>query len=110
MERQFSAFKNIMTDKRTSLNEDKLHKLLFLKNKSAYLKRNKKELIKHHAHSKRRVSATDDESALSINQSENLTSLSTSKKVKRRNEDDNDSDENDPNEILAQNDKRRYGK
>ena len=27
------------------------------------------------------------------------------KKVKRRNEDDNDSDENDPNEILAVNDK-----
>ena len=26
------------------------------------------------------------------------------RKVKRRNEDDNDSDENDPNEILADND------
>ena len=96
-----------MTDKRNSLNEDKLDKLLFLKNKSAYLKRNKekKELIKHHVHPKRRVSATDDESVLSINESPNVASLSTSKKVKRRNEDDNDSDENDPKEILAQNDK-----
>ena len=56
------------------------------------------------------MSATDDESALSINESQNVASSSNSKKVKRRNEDDNDSDENDPNEILADNDKWRYGK
>ena len=70
----------------------------------------KKELIKHHVHPKRRVSATDNESALGINESQNVASSSTWKKVKRRNEDDNDSDENDPNEILADNDKWRYGK
>ena len=64
-----------------------------------------KELIKHHAHPKRRLSVTDHQSALSINESENLTSSSTSKKVKRRNEDDNESDDNDSNEILADNDK-----
>ena len=32
-----------MTDKRNNLNEDKFHKLLFLKKKSAYLKRNKEK-------------------------------------------------------------------
>ena len=63
-----------------------------------------KELIKHHAHPKRRLSVADHESALSINQSGNLALSSTSKKVKRRSEDDNDTDENDPNEILANND------
>ena len=50
------------------------------------------------------MSVIDHESALSINESENLASSLTSKKVKRRNEDDNDSDDNDPNEILADND------
>ena len=64
----------------------------------------KKELIKHQAHPKRRLSVIDHQLALSINESESLTSSLTSKKVKRRNEDDNDSDENDPNKILAQND------
>ena len=43
MKRLFSASKNIMTDKRINLNEDKLHELLFppppQKNKSTYLKR-----------------------------------------------------------------------
>ena len=61
-------------------------------------------MIKHHAHPKRRLSVSDHQSALSINESENLAPSSTSKKVKRRNEDDNDTDENDPNEILADND------
>ena len=65
----------------------------------------KKELMKHHTHPKRRLSRTDHQSALRINQSENLASLSTSKKVKRGNEDDNQSDDNDPNEILSDNDK-----
>ena len=65
----------------------------------------KKELINHHTHPKRRLSRTDHQSALGINESENLSSSSTSKKVKRRNEDDNDNDENDHNEILTENDK-----
>ena len=65
----------------------------------------KKELIKHHTHPKRKLSVTDHQSALSINEAENLSSLSTSEKVKRRNEDDNDTDDNDPNEILSDNDK-----
>ena len=39
----------------------------------------KKELIKHHAHPKRRLSVTDHQSALSINKSENSASSSTSK-------------------------------
>ena len=62
-------------------------------------------MIKHYTHSKRRLFVTDRQSALSINQSENLSSSSTSKKVKRRNEDKNENDENDHNQILAQNDK-----
>ena len=45
VERLFSASKNIMRDKRTSFNEDTLHKLLFLKKKSAYFKRNKAKTI-----------------------------------------------------------------
>ena len=106
MERQFSALKNIMTDKRNSLNEDKLDKLLFLKKNLLILKEiKKKELIKHHAHPKGKLSVTDDESALSINEPENVASSSTSKKVKRRNKDDNNTDENDPNENLFDNDK-----
>ena len=40
----------------------------------------KKELIKHHAHPKQRLYVTDHQSALSINESENLASSSTSKK------------------------------
>ena len=73
-----------MTYKGTSLNEDKLDKLLFLKKRSAYLKRNKKkkELIKHHAHSKRRLSVTSHESALSINESEKFGFIIDVKKVK----------------------------
>ena len=41
---------------------------------------------------------TNHQSALSINKS-------FQKKVKRRNEDDNDTDDNEPNEILSDNDK-----
>ena len=105
VERLFSASKNIMTDKRNSLNEDKLDKLLFLKRKSAYLKRNKEKRIDQASRAtKTKCPVTDHESALSINESENLASSLTSKKVKRRNEDDNESDDNDPNEILADND------
>ena len=63
-------------------------------------------MIKHHAHPKRRVSVTDYESALSINESEKFGfMIDFKKKVKRRNEDDNENNENDPNEILANNDK-----
>ena len=81
VKRLFSASKNIMTDKRTSLNENKFDKLLFLKENLFILKKiKKKELIKHHAHSKRRLSVTDYQSALSINESENLASLLTSKR------------------------------
>ena len=69
-----------MMDKTNSLNEDKLHKLLFLKKNLLILKEIKKELIKHHAQPKRRLSLTDHQSALSINQSENLPSTLTSKK------------------------------
>ena len=104
VERLFSASKNIMTDKRTSLNEDKLDKLLFLKKKLVLKEMKKKELIKHQVHPKRTFSVTDHESALIINESENLAPSSTSKKVRRRNEDDNDSNDNDPKENLADND------
>ena len=56
-------------------------------------------------HPKRRLSLTDHESALSINESKNLASSHRlQKKVKGRNEDDNDTDDNDPNDILADND------
>ena len=51
------------------------------------------------------MSVTDDESALSINESQNVASSSISKNAKRRNEVDNDSGDNEPNEILADNDK-----
>ena len=67
-----------MTDKRNNLNEDKLDKLLFLKKKSAYLKRNKEKRIDQASRTpKRRSSVTDHQSALSINESENLASSST---------------------------------
>ena len=62
-------------------------------------------MTKHHAHPKGRLSRIDHQSALSINESENVASSSTSKKVKRRNEDDNENDDNNPNEMLADNDK-----
>ena len=78
----FSASKNITTDKRTSLNEDKFDKLLFLK-KNAYLKRNEEKRIDQ-TYPKRRFSVTDHESALIINESGTLAPSSTVKKVKRR--------------------------
>ena len=40
----------------------------------------KKELLKHDVHRKRRVSATDHQSDLIINQSQNVASSSNSKK------------------------------
>ena len=67
-----------MTDKRTSLKEDKFDKILFLKKNLLIVKGiEKKELIKYNAHPKRRLSVTDHQSALSINESENLASSST---------------------------------
>ena len=68
-----------MTDKRNSLNEDKLDKLLLLKKKNLLILKEikKKELIKHQVHQKRRLFVTDHKLVLSINKSENLSSSST---------------------------------
>ena len=67
-----------MTDKRNSLNQNKLDKLLFLKKTVLILKEIKKKgLIKHDAHPKLRLSRTDHQSALMINQSENFSLSST---------------------------------
>ncbi|CAF1588336.1 unnamed protein product [Rotaria magnacalcarata] len=100
VERLFSASKNIVTDRRSSIGEAKLNKLLFLKKNLAALKElNDVKINKNNEQMKRKVSTADDESIVTINDNDsNSVSSSPITKKTKPNED------NDDDESLNEND------
>jgi len=94
VERLFSSSKNTVTDRRTSLGGEKINKLLFLQKNLLTLQKINEEK------SKRRLSTSDDESILLVQNGDNLSS-STNKRTKP-NDSDSDCDYslNDIEDII----------
>ncbi|CAF3466593.1 unnamed protein product [Rotaria socialis] len=98
VERLFSASKNIVTDRRSSIGEANLNKLLFLKKNLAALKElNDVKIKKNNEQMKRKVSTADDESIVTIyhNDSNSFSSSPITKKTKPNEDNDDDESLND---------------
>ncbi|CAF1283129.1 unnamed protein product [Rotaria magnacalcarata] len=94
VERLFSASKNIVTDRRTSLAEAKLNKLLFLKKNLFTLREIKKDKLNKNAEqSKQKLFIPDGESIVIIEDVDSAISSPTIKRMKPN--DDNDEDDGD---------------
>lgn len=101
VERLFSASKNIMTDKRTSLGEEKLNQLLFLKKNLHVLKEiQKKQFTTDNEQFKKRTLVSDGE-PICINEETNDSILSLTMQIDNKIDDeDYNQDSYDMNDTI----------